>query len=291
MKGENQKTNAMSIQKFNYQDSAISVEVNGKIMVNATEMAKQFGKRPAEWLRYQEAKDYITALSEVLNHTSGDLLIVKKGNFLNDTQGTWMERKLAIRFAQWLDPYFAVAIDQHLEGLMNKPTRLKPELAVPDDLPNVSKDFLFLPKNVVIDGYPIRRVEINNKYYYCLVDIQRAAGMGEYRSQLGKVIYKSYTFKIRTKANSKLASYIDNDGIDILLSRSSIKSAKLFLAKFIEYTSPFNSAAIDYKKFDYDRLLQIIVKTKDEKDRNFLFEMYNILKAEDKVSAEGGAAW
>ena len=38
---------------------------NGKMMVNATQMGKAFGKQPKDWLRTQASKDFIEALSKV----------------------------------------------------------------------------------------------------------------------------------------------------------------------------------------------------------------------------------
>lgn len=47
------------------------------------------------------------------------LVIVKKGNSKNFTQGTWLHPKLAIHFARWLDPKFAVWCDEQIEALLN----------------------------------------------------------------------------------------------------------------------------------------------------------------------------
>jgi hypothetical protein len=273
--------------------NSFSVEVkDGNVMVNATQMAKRFGKFPKDFLVLKETKDYIGALSdyklavrripltekesEAKKCVLADLVKVRQGGSPNE-QGTWMDRKLAIRFAQWLNPYFAVAVDAYLEEMMFKPTRLRPELAVPDDLPNVSRDHIFTSEFIVIGDCPVRRVSINKKYYYCLVDIQRAAGMGEYRTQLERELYPKYSFKIHTKENSKLARYVDVEGIRILLSRSRLDSARKFLKEFLLFISPFYLVVEDCGKFDYARLLEIIVKTVDESDRKFLYELYKLL--------------
>ena len=47
------------------------------------------------------------------------IVIVKKGNSKNFTQGTWLHSKLAIHFARWLNPKFAVWCDEQIEILLN----------------------------------------------------------------------------------------------------------------------------------------------------------------------------
>ena len=65
---------------------------NGKMMVNATQMAKAFGhgKEPKYWLATQASKDFINALSEARNLDSSDLqqdvLIEKPTNH----HGSWV---------------------------------------------------------------------------------------------------------------------------------------------------------------------------------------------------------
>jgi hypothetical protein len=64
---------------YDYKGSQISFISGDNVMVNATEMAKSFGKRPVDWLKYQQSQDYINALAEVRNVTSADLVRVTKG--------------------------------------------------------------------------------------------------------------------------------------------------------------------------------------------------------------------
>ncbi|MDD4747122.1 MAG: KilA-N domain-containing protein [Salinivirgaceae bacterium] len=91
--------------------------------VNLTQMAKPFGKakQPIQWLRTEEAKSYIKTLSEVQKCSSGDLLIVRKGNFGELPQGTWAnDYRIALRFAQWLSPEFSIAVDEIVLNLLVK---------------------------------------------------------------------------------------------------------------------------------------------------------------------------
>lgn len=158
------------------------------------------------------------------------------------------------------------------------PTRLRPELAVPDDLPGLPRNHVFTTDYINVCDHPVRRVTIGGQFYYCLVDMQVAAGMDtRHRGQLNREIRKTYSFKIRTKNNSKPADYLNAEGIQILCSRSPLDSAKRFLVEFNNFIIPFNDIIRDYRKFDYARFLEIIINTQDENDRRFLFELYKIL--------------
>ncbi|MCT3792077.1 KilA-N domain-containing protein [Elizabethkingia anophelis] len=79
-------------------------EENDNVFVNAIEMAKPFGKLPSGWTRSQYAQDFITTLSAMRNYIASDLLKVKNG----DNGGTWMHEDVALEFARWLNPAFAI---------------------------------------------------------------------------------------------------------------------------------------------------------------------------------------
>lgn len=48
-------------------------------MVNATQMAKPFGKKTVEWLRNQSTSEFLDSMSKVRILTLADLVQVKKG--------------------------------------------------------------------------------------------------------------------------------------------------------------------------------------------------------------------
>ena len=103
---------------LNFHGSNITFEeINGKMMINATQMAKPFRKRPVEWLRFQQAQDLLKALSKVRNHTSADLQVVRKGGN-PQLQGTWFHEDVALLFAQWLSPEFYIACNDKLKELL-----------------------------------------------------------------------------------------------------------------------------------------------------------------------------
>lgn len=74
-------------------------------MVNATEMAKPFGKLSKDWLRLKSTDDFLETLSVARKISLPDLVQVKNGG---TGFGTWMHEDLALEFARWLSPAFAI---------------------------------------------------------------------------------------------------------------------------------------------------------------------------------------
>jgi len=100
---------------------------DGNINVNLSKMALPYGssKRPANWLRSKESKEYLDALSVAQKRATADLLQVRQGG-TPDEQGTWAnDYRIAMRFAQWLSPAFAIKVDEMLVNLLLN--RSKPE--------------------------------------------------------------------------------------------------------------------------------------------------------------------
>lgn len=78
-------------------------------------MAKQFSKKPNDWLKTQSALDYIAAYSESKKINSSDLVKVKNGGY---NPGTWMNEDVALEFARWLNPAFAIWYNDRIKELM-----------------------------------------------------------------------------------------------------------------------------------------------------------------------------
>lgn len=103
-----------------YENTSITFHREGEsVMINATEMAKPFGrkKRPALWLRTKQAQEYIKELCLAHNSIPTDILNVVNGG---KEFGTWMRRDLVINFSRWLSPAFAVWCDDRIEELLNE---------------------------------------------------------------------------------------------------------------------------------------------------------------------------
>ena len=104
---------------FSYKGSSISF-FNGKnVMVNATEMAKSFGKTTKDWLRTNASLEFINSLSAVRQICPTELVkIVQGGN--SSQQGTWMHEDVALEFARWLSPTFAIWCNDRIKELLTQ---------------------------------------------------------------------------------------------------------------------------------------------------------------------------
>ena len=104
----------MNIQIFEYNGNSISFGKEGNVMINATEMAKPFGKSPKDFLKTEQTKVYIGTLGEVKKILSSDLVRVIYG----DNGGTWMHEDVAMEFARWLSPAFAIWCNDRIKELL-----------------------------------------------------------------------------------------------------------------------------------------------------------------------------
>ncbi|MFC2292525.1 MAG: KilA-N domain-containing protein, partial [Kingella oralis] len=110
----------MSIKTLSFGSTAVSFRQDG--FLNATQIAAHFGKLPKDYLKTEQTQQYIAALAESLSERTkiltdkNQLVIIKKGGA---EQGTWLHPKLAIHFARWLDPRFAVWCDEQIEQILS----------------------------------------------------------------------------------------------------------------------------------------------------------------------------
>ena len=81
----------------------------GKLFFNATPMAKQYNKRPDDFWKQEQNRAYLKALVTLSQGNEADYVYAKRGG---KYQGTWLHKDLALQFARWLDPFFAVKLDQ-----------------------------------------------------------------------------------------------------------------------------------------------------------------------------------
>lgn len=114
---------------LSYEGTNVLLDFSGKVMVNATEMSKRYNKQPAHFLRMEQTQDFINELVKRYNlsyngndssnshYAISHSEIVKTVNGGKD-RGTWMERKLALKFAGWLSPAFEVWLFEQLENLL-----------------------------------------------------------------------------------------------------------------------------------------------------------------------------
>ena len=113
------------ISNFDYEGQSISFEFSdGNKMVNATQMAKPFKKRVSNFLRLNETKRFVELLETRYSDVSigkddapKEVLRVVKGGEPH-LQGTWMDEKLALKFAAWLSPAFELWVYDRIQELL-----------------------------------------------------------------------------------------------------------------------------------------------------------------------------
>lgn len=118
------------------------------LFFNATEIAKQFGKRPQHYLDTQQTKDLINVILEAEKTAPENLIKITKGG---KNQGTWLHQTLAIDFARWCSPEFAYSLDKWIlsklqEEKERKQSRALSKLEYPD-LTYAIQEFLLTGKD------------------------------------------------------------------------------------------------------------------------------------------------
>lgn len=108
------------IQLFNYEGNNITFRGENKnVFVNATEMAKPFKKRPAKWLELPSTNDFLIALSDIRKSDITNLVKSIRGNYSDGrSQGTWFHEDVALEFARWLSPAFAIWCNDRIKEII-----------------------------------------------------------------------------------------------------------------------------------------------------------------------------
>ena len=115
-----------TIKSLNFNNVSVSFRNDGYL--HATQIAKHFGKLPKDYLKTEQTQEYIAALADncvrrKILTDKNQLVIIKQGGI---EQGTWLHPKLAIHFARWLDPKFAVWCDEQIEHIISGSLKLEP---------------------------------------------------------------------------------------------------------------------------------------------------------------------
>lgn len=117
-----------SIKTISFGNFPVSFQNNGYL--NATVVAAHFNRRVGNYLKSERTQEYIAALAEKLSVTpkrateDNQIVIIKQGG---TEQGTWLHPKLAVDFARWLDPKFAVWCDEQIEQILSGSLKAQPK--------------------------------------------------------------------------------------------------------------------------------------------------------------------
>ncbi|MGH8419950.1 MAG: KilA-N domain-containing protein [Pseudomonas sp.] len=98
------------------------VAFNAEGWINATEIAERFGKRLDHWLENKDTFEYIKALDELITGQESAIVNTRDSGYLKTRRGnaggTWVHPKLAVIFARWCKPRFAVWCDMRIDELI-----------------------------------------------------------------------------------------------------------------------------------------------------------------------------
>lgn len=110
----------MEVVHFIYNEKEVDFQTTGKddLMVNATQMAKIFGKEVTHFLENDGTEKFINSCLKTRN--SEFLGVQKREDLVYGKQksGTWMHRILALKFAAWLDSDFEVWVFMTIDKIL-----------------------------------------------------------------------------------------------------------------------------------------------------------------------------
>lgn len=102
---------------FSYNGNDVLFDTRDDVMVNATQLAKIYGKRPNDYLSLPATNQLINAITRKYGISENQLVISKVGSSHNGG-GTWMHRLIVVDFCQWLDIDLKLWCTEKLDELM-----------------------------------------------------------------------------------------------------------------------------------------------------------------------------
>ena len=86
--------------------------------MNLTDMCQAGGKLFGHWHGLKSTQEYLDALirKHYRDHDNGPIESNVGGSI--ETTGTWGDRRVALRLAQWISPHFALQVDEWIEELL-----------------------------------------------------------------------------------------------------------------------------------------------------------------------------
>lgn len=103
---------------FNENPITFALSKDNSMMINATEMAKVYGKQVNEFMSNQGTQEFV---KEALKNGNSRFLGIEKETdlfFSRQNVGTFMHRVLALKFAAWLNPAFELWVYSTIERLL-----------------------------------------------------------------------------------------------------------------------------------------------------------------------------
>lgn len=105
----------MSLSLVPVQYSGHMISFDEGAWFNATQAAAFYGKRPIDWLKQKDVKEYLDLLCQFHKVTQNHFIKTRRGK---NVGGTWFHPKIAIPFARWCDPSFAIWCDDQITKIL-----------------------------------------------------------------------------------------------------------------------------------------------------------------------------
>lgn len=169
---------------YAYEGSEVTFSNEDNVMVNATQMAKAFGKQPNDWLKTEQAQRMIEAIAKtnIFGLADNQLVVTIKGGNNPEERGTWMHEDVALVFAQWLSPEFYIWCNNRIKELIKNGV---------SDIRETPQDYLSALKALVAKEEERLRLEADNKvlkpkadYFDDLVDRNLLTNFRDFAKEL-----------------------------------------------------------------------------------------------------------
>lgn len=187
-------------QIFQYNGSPISFQKGNSVMVNATEMAKPFGKNAGHWMRNQSTQEFINELAALRNCKGSDLVQIENGI------GCWMHEDVAMEFARWLSPAFAIWCNDRIKELLTiGMTATQPTLEQMIDNPDL---VIHLATQLKQEREEKAKLETQTEQQQAIIKIQTE----EIKKSAPKVsYYDNHLQSVNTQTSTQVAKQVGMD--------------------------------------------------------------------------------
>jgi len=104
-----------------YNDKEIHFLINSidkDVIVNATEMASIFETNPESFSKLKETESYIAVLLDHLNSQFENPKYKKEDIIFKNEKSIYMHRKLALRFASWIDMELGIWLFETVDNIL-----------------------------------------------------------------------------------------------------------------------------------------------------------------------------
>ncbi len=251
---------------FSFEGNSVTFfDRDGTLYVNATEMAKPFGKAkiPSFWLNQKNTNEFLNELAKLRNLSLADLQRVTRGG---NSAGTWFHKDVAIEFARWLSPKFAIWCNSKIEELL---TRGRTELR------------------------PSQNFEIPQTYADALLlAAQQAKQIEESRKEIEESTrrIKEQCATIHDQAEKIIAMQKDNDYCQTILNNPGLTSTTSIAQDYGYSAIAFNKMLRKYKVQYYCGSQWIL--TAAYKDKGYVqSETFTVDKSDDRQKVVTHTKW